>query len=236
MKDAVIYRVRSGVAVPRVSDVLGEWADGQDALMRWSARTGRRYEDVREAKARIGTLAHTAIAHALRGEDIDLFMADRGEAAKVLAALEGFRAWLRANVVEPIAIEEPIVSEVMMVGGTPDLRAFVNGKRTVVDWKTGSSLHPKHVVQLEGYSAIHDELFPDEPIEQRMLVRLDTSAPGRFEQRTWTSAPAALFVFGALRLAHQGAPAVRRVLSGESDGRADGSALLADASCFPRVQ
>ena len=93
--------------------------------------------------------------------------------------LSDFRQFLATHEVEPILIERKIFSQKNKFAGTADLVAEVDGKMTLVDWKTSKSLYPSYFVQASAYAeAINEELKVDKsllprPIEQVMIVNLN---------------------------------------------------------------
>ena len=66
-------------------------------------------------------------------------------------------------------MEEKLVSEWHQFGGTIDLQARVNGKFSLVDFKTSNGLWPEHVIQLSAYRALMMEVGAGEPEEVYIL-------------------------------------------------------------------
>jgi hypothetical protein len=58
-------------------------------------------------------------------------------------------------------LETPLISELYRYGGTSDFLGYVNGRLTLLDFKTGKAIYPDHFIQLAGYSAIINERRPE---------------------------------------------------------------------------
>lgn len=102
------------------------------------------------SRATLGTALHRITERIDRGQDVDVLpqVADDVEAYRQATAT--FQ-WLH--------IERMTVHDALQVAGTPDRIAVVDGRPTVVDLKTGSSLWPaSHAMQLGVYanSSLYD--------------------------------------------------------------------------------
>jgi|TARA_R110002153_G_scaffold12160_7_gene45990 CRISPR/Cas system-associated exonuclease Cas4 (RecB family) len=65
-------------------------------------------------------------------------------------SIGAFELWLERHEVEPLYIEEVLVSDTYELGGTADLIATVDGVVEVIDFKTGTKLN-KHKLQVAAY-------------------------------------------------------------------------------------
>lgn len=78
--------------------------------------------------------------------------------------VDGIRVFLSEHEIIPLAIEEPIYSELMGVAGTPDLLCLYDGVLTLVDYKFVSAISKTKVkAQLNGYRRIYNDngVFPE---------------------------------------------------------------------------
>lgn len=66
-------------------------------------------------------------------------------------AIDGFLDWTKKNKVKFLASEQKIYSRKYKYAGTLDAEAMVNGKRAIVDFKTGSRLYPEYFLQSTAY-------------------------------------------------------------------------------------
>jgi len=79
-----------------------------------------------------------------------------------------------------------LVSESLQVGGTLDAggRGKVSSRRALIDWKTSNRVYADYLVQCGGYSALWNEAFPDDPIQEIHLLRVGKRY-AEFEHRVW---------------------------------------------------
>lgn len=89
-------------------------------------------------------------------------------------AMWAFMAWedwaLNAGI-KPVFIEQTIWSVSHRYAGTMDLLAWVNGHRTLVDYKTSKSVYPESKLQVAAYIRAMNEMGHG-PITRGAIVRL----------------------------------------------------------------
>lgn len=66
-------------------------------------------------------------------------------------AYSGFEGWAKSVNLKPVSTEAMVYSKAHGYAGTFDLLAYVNGKLTIVDWKTGKSIYQEHRLQSVAY-------------------------------------------------------------------------------------
>lgn len=147
------YYLSDGTRVPSVTTILRVIAKGE-YLLNWANNLGLEGYDVQEyrkAQANVGTLGHAMIQAELRGENFNFYgfsQEERDRAANVLAS---FRAWRRTVDLEPILVEEPLVSESARYGGTIDLYARLGPRRGIIDVKSADEAYDEHFFQVALY-------------------------------------------------------------------------------------
>lgn len=114
--------------------------------------TARREHTASKDKAAdVGTLIHKwisdYIAAAVKKETLPV----RPVNPEMKNAVDGFFKWAKENKVKILKSEQKIYHTKYRYAGTLDLEAIVNGKRTVVDIKTGSALYPEAFLQASAY-------------------------------------------------------------------------------------
>lgn len=147
------YYLADGTRVPSVTTILRVLGKG-DYLVTWANNLGLDGYDVneyRKAQANIGTLGHAMIAAALRGEVVDFYGFSQEERDRASNVLASFQAWRRTVDLEPILVEEPLVSERARYGGTIDLYARLGDKRGIIDIKSGENAYDEHFFQVAAY-------------------------------------------------------------------------------------
>lgn len=149
------YLLADGKRVPGVTTITGRFKDS-GGLIHWSWQCGvdgLDYKKVRDDAASAGTLAHTWIDDEIHGR-VSSVGDDSEHAAKALEALSAFRDWAKQVQLTIVDTERPLVSEEHRFGGTYDAIANVNGKLTLLDWKTSNRIYPEYVIQLAAYRGL----------------------------------------------------------------------------------
>jgi hypothetical protein len=192
-----VYKTQDGTRVPSVSTILNELA--KPALIDWAWKLGMQqinYREFRDALADIGTLAHRMILDDLRGEETDVTMYSPNVIALARGSFASYSSWKSMHDVNPVMLETPLVSEVFRYGGTADFLGYVNGKLTLLDFKTGKAIYPDHFFQLAGYSAIVNEHRPAlGVIENYTVLNIPRGEGESFVQKTKASLSAEWRIF-----------------------------------------
>lgn len=153
--------------LPSVTSILRQtWP--KPALLEWYARLGGEAETALELAARRGHNVHRFVeAYMATGELMDPaeFPADHRPYLRAVAA------FLFEYDPQPIATERLIVHPEDGYAGRLDLLARVDGKVTLLDWKSNTKgrIYTEAHVQATAYRRA-DERCGGDPIEQTMLV------------------------------------------------------------------
>jgi len=75
-----------------------------------------------------------------------------------------FAFWYDQYRPEVVTTEYKLYHPDVPYSGTPDIVAYVNGKLSIIDIKTGAP-YPSHHLQLTAYKILWDTIFPEFPIE-----------------------------------------------------------------------
>lgn len=84
--------------------------------------------------------------------------------------INDFLAWWDNTNIEVIYPERAMCSVKYMLAGTPDLICKVDGKLTIMDWKTGKGIYPEMFMQMAAYAIMYEEEFPGEKVECLQVV------------------------------------------------------------------
>lgn len=163
--DRAGYKI-DGIWYPRVTSILS--IKSKPALLRYygGMRSFKAADDVKEASAREGTLVHEAVEAIARGEHPEI---DPNARPSVDAYLE----FARNNDIEPLLVEERIVSREHRYAGTIDMLARVNGVVGVLDIKTGKRIYRDYGLQTAAYmQALRENPAHPTPLTSWVL-RLD---------------------------------------------------------------
>jgi len=179
------YEDKKGTRLPSVTQILGQaWA--KPALVAWAHREGARGRPLNKARdeaAEAGTAAHELILAHIGGPDPDMSKYSDEAVAKARISNHHVQDWLEAHTFEPLVVEQPLVSDKMGYGGTPDWYGLLDGVPTVLDIKTGR-LYPDQFVQMAGYRLLLQGLGHE--VERMLLVRAPRTL-GKSDRSTTSS-------------------------------------------------
>lgn len=172
-----------GVEVPGVTTILRVL--GKPALVPWANRLGLNGIDVTkyvDDKADIGTCAHYLIECDVKDVEPDLSDYSPNTVAQAENGYLKWLEWKNGKVFEPIASELQLVSHDFAYGGTADIYANVNGKRTLIDIKTsGSGIYPDMEAQTSAYWHLLKENGYE--VDEVYILRVGRDESEGFEER-----------------------------------------------------
>lgn len=152
------YRLKDNSIVPGVTTILGILAKPQ--LIVWANKMGLQGIDstkYRDAMADIGTLAHKMITSDLKGEKCDTSEYSAQDIEKAENCLIKYWDWVKVHPINPILVEEPLISETYHFGGTIDCLAGYEDELWLIDFKTGKAIYEEMIFQLAAYSHLLQE-------------------------------------------------------------------------------
>lgn len=119
----------------------------------------------RDKAADAGTYVHNWIEDFVNGENPAMPIN-----ADLKRVINDFLEWWEKLDIEVISSEQVFCSPTRMLAGTADLVCKVDGKLTIMDWKTGSGIYPEMFMQMAAYALMWEEEHPDQPIERLHVV------------------------------------------------------------------
>jgi CRISPR/Cas system-associated exonuclease Cas4 (RecB family) len=194
-----VYKNAEGKRLPGVTTVLGML--NKPALLKWAWQLGKdgiELEKARQKAADIGTIAHALCEAHLRGQELDTDnltheMVDRAETAFLK-----FLAFWEKEQLSVEAVELPMVSERMQVGGCLDILAKrPTGRRVLVDLKTSKAIYDEMLIQVATYADMYEETH-GEPVDEVFIVRIGKEDADDLEIREVNNRPARVEAFRAL--------------------------------------
>lgn len=93
---------------------------------------------------------------------------------EVVPYLSAYRKFLSETGFKPIHIESSLSSEIHGFAGTPDRVGDLNGRRVLIDLKSGGPVW-WHKYQLAGYAVLCQEVYREEHIDDRFALYLKSS-------------------------------------------------------------
>ena len=177
-----VYKTKDGKRVPSVTTYLGVLA--KPALIHWAWNLGVQgldYRKVRDQAGDTGTLVHYLIMCQLKGEEPDLSEYSPVEIESTYSPMDKFESWAEGKVLEPILLEQPLVSELHRFGGTPDFYGKVDGVMTLLDFKTSGGIYPENFYQLAAYKTLLEE--GDDLVDTCKILRIGKNEDEGFEEQ-----------------------------------------------------
>lgn len=189
-----IYKTADGTRVPGATTIIGIL--DKPALVKWANNLGlqgidsTRYVD---NLASVGTLAHHLILCHYKGEVPDMTDFTENQIELAQNCIQSYSFWEGSHKIEPVLIEEPIVSEILKYGGTPDLYCKMDGVLTLLDFKTGKALYTEVMYQLAAYRNLLNEY--GYPVDQCMALKIGRSDDEGFEVKIGKDMDTAFSIF-----------------------------------------
>lgn len=198
------YYTADGARVPSVTTVLSRFKDS-GGLIHWAwteGVEGRDYRDSRDAAGNTGTLAHAMVEASIQGLPLPTGTGYTAEqVSQATSAFGAYEAWARSSKLEITHTEILMQSEKYRFGGTPDAIGMLDGKRCLLDWKTGS-VYMDALLQVAAYRMLWEENHPEEPIDGGFHVIRFGKDTGDFTHRYFTELDDAWQMFLHLRAAY----------------------------------
>lgn len=125
-------------------------------------------QDIMERAQKFGTAVHTATELWDKGT-LNLMKLD----VSLIPYLEGWKSFVKdyGIVIKPDEIEKQFVSMKYGFKGTPDRWPVIQGKRTLIDLKSSTSMYPSTAIQTAAYHILLDE--NGIKVQQRWGVQLN---------------------------------------------------------------
>ena len=92
-------------------------------------------------------------------------------------AIDGFFKWAKENKLVIARSERKVYHDKFRYAGTLDLEGMVNGKRTVIDLKTGNALYPEAFLQASAYLKAREQETGKQYPGGIVIVRLSKENP-----------------------------------------------------------
>lgn len=179
------YRKQCKTLVPGVTTVLNLLA--KPALVPWANRLGLQGIDVKlyvDDKADIGTLGHAMVTDGLLGIETDVsdFTQNQVDSAENCAL--SFWEWEQKRIEETFWVERPLVSELHSYGGTADIYCLLEGRKELIDLKTGKGIWPEHVYQVATLKHLLEE--NGYPVDRCRILNIPRTEDESFEEKILT--------------------------------------------------
>ncbi len=181
------YKLQDGkTIVPGITTILGILA--KPALIPWANKMGLQGIDTSkyvDDKAAIGTLGHALVTDKLGGHETDTSDYSKNQIDFAENCALSFWSWEKKNPIEEVYfVERPLVSESFRFGGTLDIYAKINGKREIIDLKTGSGIYSEHIYQVATLKALLEE--NGYPVDGTRIINIPRAESESFLEKVVT--------------------------------------------------
>lgn len=129
------------------------------------------HRNVKDSAAEHGTWVHNFIQLYVEGEN-----PNPPQNEKLLRAVSSFTEWYKDLDIKNMECEKRLCSPTLELAGTVDLICELDGKLTIIDWKTGSGIYPEYVLQMAAYVMMYEEEF-GKTVDQVGVVNCSVKAP-----------------------------------------------------------
>ena len=213
------YKNKDGKRLPGVTTIAGAFKPSIEGLLIWANRLGqdgKTLEEGRDSATEPGTCVHAMIEAYLRG--LDPHEVEKQYPPDVVDkasnAFLNFLTWAETHKLKPVAIEPNLISEAHQYGGTPDLIAEMNGKLSLVDWKSGR-VYEHVLLQLAAYREAWFENNGGSRIEGFHVLQIPRNEEiPSFTHRYWESLPEEAFpTFLKLRECYESFKILKKFIS-----------------------
>ena len=97
------------------------------------------------------------------------------EEPPVAPGMNALAQWVNTCGVKPIALENVVYSRELGCAGTFDALVEIQGKKVLVDYKTGG-VYQDHAIQLAGYAGMWQRMNPGKEIDLCQVIQIDCEA------------------------------------------------------------
>ncbi len=145
--------------LPGVSTIINSAAN-KDFLIQWAWKLGmegKDFREVRDASARVGTLAHHLVESATKEKPPASYMYSPQEIETAEKCLKSYQKWAKEHKIQPLEIEKTFTSEKGFCGKV-DFYGLVDGEYTLIDYITGGNgVYDDKFIQVSAYHQLLTE-------------------------------------------------------------------------------
>lgn len=163
--------LNDGTQVPGATTISGLL--DKPFLVKWANKLGKQQIDVEQYVNRqkdIGKLIHSIVESHVTKTPVDLESYD-DEDIKLGESVffRNYMKWENEHTLELLDVEKTLVSHIYKFGGILDMYCILDGKHTVVDFKTSKSINLEQLLQVSSYV----ELLRENGLQVDQAVILD---------------------------------------------------------------
>jgi len=182
-----IYKNKAGESLPGVTTITGMFdKPGLAPAAVKLTKQGFDYKAVWDNLRDIGTLVHRMIMCHIKDNTLVNDDFTSGQIDKAENCFLKYLEWERQHKIDPILVEEPMVSELYGYGGTLDYFGEVDGKLAIVEYKSGKGIYDNYWYQVAAYDQLIKEVSGVSDIHGYRILNIGRDETENFieEQRT----------------------------------------------------
>lgn len=191
------YYTSDGTLVPGATTITGLL--NKPALVLWANRLG--LEGIDSTKyvdkaAKIGTLIHYLVECHITKQTPNLDDYTKTEIEIANVGFNKYLDWEKKHKIEPIFNEKGFASDKYKYGGTCDFYCKLDGKYTLIDFKSCKGIYDEQFCQVSGYGNLLRER--KYKVEQILILRIGRDESEGFEEKYITPKQEKLY-FGVFK-------------------------------------
>lgn len=164
---------------PGVTSILDEAAPMAYAMRQWLLKnTQESADDILADTSGFGTKMHDAYEQLLKGASLSLI--SEYKTRKEKKHLASFAQWFEDYKPTDLEPEAVVASLKYKYAGTLDLVCKINGRLTLIDFKTGSGIYYAHHLQVLAYKKAWEEMY-HKRIKDLYILRTGTKHKAGYE-------------------------------------------------------
>ena len=137
----------------RVTHILG--VISKPALIYWYAKNGmKKCKQILHLRAEFGTTCHKLFEIMMAGGIVN----SKNYNEEMQTTISDFNTWRDEHEIESQGLEVHLWSETYKYAGTTDFIGLVDGKLTILDWKTSKAIYNEYWLQIAAYVHAFEEL------------------------------------------------------------------------------
>lgn len=164
---------------PGITTILSVLSKGKQ-YENWLKANGFNADLIAQKAMEQGSRVHEAIQMLLEGQEVKFGTMETGAyySRDEWTIISRFMDFYTEFKPQTVAIEKVLVSDILKFGSQLDYVCMIDGKRWIIDHKTGS-IYDTAYIQLASYVHLWNEFFPKEPIEYAGILHLEAMTRGR---------------------------------------------------------
>jgi len=180
-----IYRNKKGEKVVGTTTAIG--LRDKPGLVGWAHKKGLDGEELYEKDrgAKVGTVTHARIEAYFGNYEIDNYNITPEAWNLSNNCMNSFMEWVVSKDFKPILIEKEMISEKYQYGGKFDWYGKLNGRLTVIDFKTKApNIYETDIYQLAAYSQMLKE--HNYKLEKATCLNIHKSLDDSYVEQTYS--------------------------------------------------